>query len=204
MYVVKIGAEIVQACEGDITHDYRHLASPGVWPRLQRDTRYHSHHLTSDQLRVISRAIMFRKTGVEKRLRKISRNEAASIKLLESQESELCKALDENSQLIEKRLSKQSPGEVKITQEVEKLSKRLTQLNIDLEKMRLKREDEVTPLRVRGEEMAEKLKMIRNQLESVRSIRERSLSLSSLDTRNISINQSPPPCAPPSYNETCE
>ena len=100
-------------------------------------------------------------------MRKISRNEAASIKLLESQESELCKALDENSQLIEKRLSKQSPGEVKITQEVEKLSKRLTQLNIDLDKMRLKREDEVTPLRVRGEEMAEKLKMIRNQLESV-------------------------------------
>ena len=137
-------------------------------------------------------------------MRKISRNEAASIKLLESQESELCKALDENSQLIEKRLRKQSPGEVKITQEVEKLSKRLTQLNIDLEKMRLKREDEVTPLRVRGEEMAEKLKMIRNQLESVRSIRERSLSLSSLYTRNISINQSPPPCAPPSYNETCE
>ena len=52
MYVVKIGAEIVQACEGDITHDYRHLASPGVWPRLQRDTRYHSHHLTSERLRV--------------------------------------------------------------------------------------------------------------------------------------------------------
>ena len=32
--VVKIGAEIVHACEGDITHDYRHLASPGEWPRL--------------------------------------------------------------------------------------------------------------------------------------------------------------------------
>ena len=147
---------------------------------------------------------MFKKTGVEKRLRKISRNEAASIKLLENQESELCKALDENSQLIEKRLSKQSPGELKITQEVEKLSKRLTQLNIDLDKMRLKREDEVTPLRVRGEEMTEKLKMIRNQLESVRSSRERSLSLSSLDTRNISINQSPPPCPPPPYNESFE
>ena len=147
---------------------------------------------------------MFKKTGVEKRLRKISRNEAASIKLLENQESELCKALDENSQLIEKRLSKQSPGELKITQEVEKLSKRLTQLNIDLDKMRLKREDAVTPLRVRGEEMTEKLKMIRNQLESVRSSRERSLSLSSLDTRNTSINQSPPPCPPPPYNESFE
>ena len=66
---------------------------------------------------------MFKKTGVEKRLRKISRNEAASVKLLENQEYELCKALDENSKLIEKRLSKQSPGELKITQEVEKLSK---------------------------------------------------------------------------------
>ena len=147
---------------------------------------------------------MFKKTGVEKRLRKISRNEAASVKLLENQEYELCKALDENSKLIEKRLSKQSPGELKITQEVEKLSKRLTQLNIDLEKMRLKREDEVTPLRVRGEELTEKLKITRDQLVSVRSVRERSHSLSSLDIRNTSINQSPPPCAPPPYNEKCE
>ena len=147
---------------------------------------------------------MFKKTGVEKRLRKISRNEAASVKLLENQEYELCKALDENSKLIEKRLSKQSPGELKITQEVEKLSKRLTQLNIDLEKMRLKREDEVTPLRIRGEELTEKLKITRDQLESVRSVRERSHSLSSLDIRNTSINQSPPPYAPPPYNETCE
>ena len=147
---------------------------------------------------------MFKKTGVEKRLRKISRNEAASVKLLENQEQELCKALDENSRIIEKRLSKQSPGEMKITQEVEKLSKRLTQLNIDLEKMRLKREDEVTPLRARGEELTEKLRLTRDQLESVRRVRERSLSLSSLDTRNISINQSQPPSpdAPPPYNES--
>ena len=147
---------------------------------------------------------MFKKTGVEKRLRKISRNEAASVKLLENQEQELSKALDENSRIIEKRLSKQSPGEMKITQEVEKLSKRLTQLNIDLEKMRLKREDEVTPLRVRGEELTEKLRLTRDQLESVRRVRERSLSLSSLDTRSISINQSQPPSpdAPPPYNES--
>ena len=151
---------------------------------------------------VISTAIiMFRKTGVEKRLRKISRNEAASVKLLENQEFELCKALDENSKLIEKKLGKQSPEELKITQEVEKLSKRLTQLNLDLEKMRLKREDEVTPLRVRGEELEEKLKMTRDQLESVRSVRERSLSLSSLDIRNTSVKKSPAPPAPPPYDE---
>ena len=55
--------------------------------------------------------------------------------LLIFQEFELCKALDENQSLIEKGLNKQSPGELKLTQEMNKLSKRLTQLNSDLEKV---------------------------------------------------------------------
>ena len=51
------------------------------------------------------------------------------------QEFELCRALDENEKLIEKSLSKQGPGEVKITQEIDKLTKRLTQLNSELDKV---------------------------------------------------------------------
>ena len=51
------------------------------------------------------------------------------------QEFELCKALDENEKLIEKSLNKQSPGEVKITQEIDKLTKRLTQLSSELDKV---------------------------------------------------------------------
>ena len=65
--------------------------------------------------------------------------------------------------------------------------------------MRLKREEEVSPLRVRGEELSEKLEVVRSQLEAARGSRERSLSLSSLD---IKTRTSPPPLAPPPYNET--
>ena len=65
--------------------------------------------------------------------------------------------------------------------------------------MRLKREEEVSPLRVRGEELSEKLEVVRGQLEAARGSRERSLSLSSLD---IKTRPSPPPLAPPPYNET--
>ena len=52
------------------------------------------------------------------------------------QEFDLCKALDENEKLIEKRLGKQTPGEIKVTQEIDKLTKRLNQLNSELDKVR--------------------------------------------------------------------
>ena len=57
----------------------------------------------------------------------------------------------------------------------------------------------MTPLRVRGQELTEKLDMVRSQLMSVRNIRERSLSLSSLDIKNRSISEAEQP--PPPYNE---
>jgi len=78
---------------------------------------------------------MFKKNAFEKRLRKISKQEAANVRLLEKQELELQRALDENEKLIERGLSKQGPGEIKVTQEIEKLTKRLTQLNSELDKV---------------------------------------------------------------------
>ena len=79
--------------------------------------------------------MMFRKGGVEKRLKKISKQEAASLKLLEKQESELVKAVEENEKLVETILSKQSPAEVKIRFEIEKLTRKLELLSCDLEKV---------------------------------------------------------------------
>ena len=45
-----------------------------------------------------------RANPVEKRLRKISKQEAASLKLLEKQEVELVKAVEENAREVEARL----------------------------------------------------------------------------------------------------
>ena len=56
----------------------------------------------------------------------------------------------------------------------------------------------MTPLRVREEELSEKLEVVRSQLQSVRSARERSLSLSSLDIRSKSVPEMEPP---PPYND---
>ena len=46
--------------------------------------------------------------------------------------------------------------------------------------------------------MSEKLELVRSQLQSVMSARERSLSLSSLDIRSKSVPEMEPP---PPYNE---
>ena len=79
---------------------------------------------------------MFRKqTGVEKRLKKISKQEEASLKLLEKQESELVKAIEENDRTVEKFLAKESPAESKIKSEIEKLSHKLQKLNHELEQV---------------------------------------------------------------------
>ena len=50
---------------------------------------------------------MFRRANpVEKRLRKISKQEAASLKLLEKQEVELVKAVEENAREVEASFGK--------------------------------------------------------------------------------------------------
>ena len=78
---------------------------------------------------------MFKKDGIGKRLRKISKQEAASLKLLEQQESELVKAVEENERLLETILTKETPREVKIRLEMEKLTKKMEQLSSDLERV---------------------------------------------------------------------
>ena len=139
---------------------------------------------------------------MEKRLKKVSKQEAASLKLLEKQEAELVKAVEENDRLVETVLTKETPAEVKIRAEIDKLTGKLRQINCDLEKVRIltnkvrhllffwfsqvkaKREEDVRPLRLRGMEMTDKLDMVRYQLASTRTMRERSMSTSSLDTRD--------------------
>ena len=78
---------------------------------------------------------MCRKGGVERRLKKISKQEAASIKLLEKQETELVKAVEENDKQVETILARESPSEVKIRTGIEKLSIRLKQWNDKLVKV---------------------------------------------------------------------
>ena len=79
---------------------------------------------------------MFRKGNpVERRLRKISKQEAASLKLLEKQEEELARAVEENQRIVEERLAKESPQEIKIKEEMEKLTKKLGGLTVQLEKV---------------------------------------------------------------------
>ena len=79
---------------------------------------------------------MFRKGGVERRLKKISKQEAASIKLLEKQETELVKAAEENDKQVETILARETPAEVKVRTEIEKLSIRFKQLNGELVKVK--------------------------------------------------------------------
>ena len=76
---------------------------------------------------------MFKKEGIGKRLKKISKQEAASLKLLEQQEVELMKAMEENERLLAATITKETPREVKIKAEIEKLTKKIEQLNCDLE-----------------------------------------------------------------------
>ena len=79
---------------------------------------------------------MWRKVNpVERRLRKISKQETASLKLLEKQEAELVKAVQENQEQVAARLARESPAETKLRAEVEKLTRRLAGLGTDLEKV---------------------------------------------------------------------
>ncbi|XP_023323316.1 uncharacterized protein LOC111697521 isoform X2 [Eurytemora carolleeae] len=97
------------------------------------------------------------------------------------QEQELEKAVEDNTRLLESRLNKQTPNEIKIEKEVNKLQEKLDKMNLELEKHREEREKSLEPYRNRDDELKEKLKFVRLQLETVRGMRERSMSSSSLN-----------------------
>jgi len=137
--------------------------------------------------------MMFRKDGVEKRLRRIVKGELANLKLLEKQELELEKAVEDNDRLLTSRLEKQSPAEIKIEKEMAKLRERLDKLQADRQQFRESRERSLEPFRQRDEDLREKLKLVRLQLETVRNMRERSFSTSSINLATsplqISVHQ---------------
>lgn len=62
-------------------------------------------------------------SNLEKRLRKIEKSEDKAIKILNKRKKDLLKAIEENDKLIEQRLNKGTPAELKIEQEIEKLTK---------------------------------------------------------------------------------
>ena len=69
-------------------------------------------------------------------MKKIYKQEAESLRLLESQKSELTKAVEENEKLVQEILEEESPAEVKIRQEVEELTEKVGLLNSQLLKVR--------------------------------------------------------------------
>lgn len=66
---------------------------------------------------------MSRRDNIEKRIRKIEKSEEKARKILIKQRRELLKALDDNEKLIDQKLNKAWPQEVKIEAEIEKLTK---------------------------------------------------------------------------------
>ena len=52
-------------------------------------------------------------------------------------ESDLVKAVEENDKLVETILGKESPAEVKIREEIEKLTRKLQQLDCELGKVKV-------------------------------------------------------------------
>ena len=70
-----------------------------------------------------------------KRLKKIYKQEAETLRLLENQKAELAKAIEENVKLIQDELEEESPAEMKIRQEIEDLTERVGLLNTQLTKV---------------------------------------------------------------------
>ncbi|CAB4059942.1 unnamed protein product [Lepeophtheirus salmonis] len=89
---------------------------------------------------------MNRLSGLEKRMRKIEKNEDKAVKILNKQKKELLKAIDENEKIIQQKLAKTAPAEIKLELELEKLNKRVDVVKEELEKIRSKKQDEVMPL----------------------------------------------------------
>ena len=74
---------------------------------------------------------------MEKRLKKICKQEAESLRLLESQKAELEKAVEETEKLVEQTLAEESPAEVKIRMDIEELTGKMGLLNCQLVKVRI-------------------------------------------------------------------
>ena len=70
-----------------------------------------------------------------KKLKKIYKQEAETLRLLENQKAELAKAIEENVKLIQDELEEESPAEMKIRQEIEDLTERVGLLNTQLTKV---------------------------------------------------------------------
>ena len=75
---------------------------------------------------------------------KISKQEAASLKLLEKQEVELVKAVEENAREVEARLAKETPAEAKLKAEIDRVTRRLENLTSDMEKVIYRRHEQCT------------------------------------------------------------
>ena len=73
-----------------------------------------------------------------KRLKKIYKQEAESLRLLENQKIELAKAIEENVKLIRDELEEESPAEIKIRQEIEDLKEKVELLNTQLTKVTIR------------------------------------------------------------------
>ncbi|QQP37815.1 Uncharacterized protein FKW44_018213, partial [Caligus rogercresseyi] len=80
---------------------------------------------------------------------------------------ELLKALEENEKLIQQRLGKSAPTEIKLDLELERLTKRLSVIKDELDKIRAKKQDEVMPLHVRSMDLQERLRNLDTQLNSI-------------------------------------
>ena len=72
---------------------------------------------------------------MEKRIKKIYKQEIKALKLLESQEDDLQKAVVENEKLIEMNLLRESKEERKLRQEIEELTNKQEKLNSKLTKV---------------------------------------------------------------------
>ena len=78
------------------------------------------------------------KAMMGKRLKKIYKQEAESLRLLENQKIELAKAIEENVKLIRDELEEESPPEIKIRQEIEDLKEKVELLNTQLTKVTIR------------------------------------------------------------------
>ena len=77
-----------------------------------------------------------RRDHIQKRLLKIQKQESKTLQVLQKQEDELKKALDENNQLISIFLDKESKEEKSLQQEIDLLSKRRKTLEEKLSQVR--------------------------------------------------------------------
>lgn len=66
---------------------------------------------------------MAKADNIEKQIKKIEKSEEKNIKILNKQHKALTKALDDNERLIEQKLDKGTPAELKLEAEIEKLEK---------------------------------------------------------------------------------